>query len=65
VVRAMARYSASMLDLETTCYFLADHEMRFGPKKIPNLVVERRSSGLLAQSKSQKPVSVRGPDIAG
>jgi hypothetical protein len=49
VVRDMARYLASMLDLDTTYYFLADNEMRFGPKSIPYLVVEHRSSGFPAQ----------------
>jgi hypothetical protein len=61
VVRDMARYSALVLDLDMTCYFLVDHEMRFGPKKIPYPVVERRSSGFPAQSESQNLVSVKGP----
>jgi hypothetical protein len=53
VARDMARYSASVLDWEMTCCFLADQEIRLEPKKIPKPVVERRLSRLPAQSESQ------------
>jgi hypothetical protein len=54
VARAMARYSASVLERPTTDCFLAVQEMREEPKTIPILVVKRWSSGLPAQSESQK-----------
>jgi hypothetical protein len=59
VVRHIERYSASVLERETTCCFLADHEMRLEPRKIPYPVVERLSSGFPAQSTSQKALIVR------
>jgi len=52
VVRHMERYSASVLERETTFCFFADQEMRLEPRKMPYPVVERLSSGLLAQSAS-------------
>jgi hypothetical protein len=48
VVRHMERYSASVLERETTLCFLADQEMRFEPRKMPYSEVERLSSGFLA-----------------
>jgi hypothetical protein len=56
-----ALYSASVLDLETVGCFLALHEIKFGPTKTANPLVERRSSTSPAQSASLKiltPVSL-------
>jgi hypothetical protein len=50
----MERYSAFVLDLETTCCFLADHEIKLGPRNIPKPVVDYLSFGLPAQFESQK-----------
>ena len=52
IARERDRYSASILDLGTICCFLANQEIKFGPRKIPNPVVDLLSSGLPAQSKS-------------
>lgn len=40
VVSAKALYSASVEDLDTTVCFLACHEMRLDPKKIPAPVTD-------------------------
>jgi hypothetical protein len=53
VAREREWYFALVFDLEATCYFLADQEIKFGPRKIPNPVVDLLSSGLPAQSESQ------------
>lgn len=61
VAFASALYPASMLDLETVACFLADHEMRLGPKNIANPPVERLSSRHPAQSELEKALtSVEG-----
>jgi hypothetical protein len=59
----MARYSAFVLDLKTTCCFFADQERRLGPRKMPKPVVEQRSSGFPAQLESQNPVSWSSPEV--
>jgi hypothetical protein len=56
---AKERYSASMLDLETTDCFFILQEIKQEPKNTANLDVERRSSGSLAQSESQKALSCK------
>ena len=61
VARDKAQYSTYVLDLETICCFLANQEIKFEPKYIPNLVVDRLSSGLPAQSESQNVVMAREP----
>lgn len=48
-------YSASVLDLETTCCFLDYYEIKLEPKNTQNLDVDLPSSGSDAQSASQKP----------
>jgi hypothetical protein len=55
VARVIARYSAFVLERAITNCFLAVQEIRKDPKTIPIPipVVERRSSGLPAQSASQ------------
>ena len=50
---AMARYSASVLDLETVVWRLEDHEMRELPRKTQKPDVDRRVLGHLAQSASE------------
>jgi hypothetical protein len=45
VVMERERYSASVLDLETTACFLALQDIRQSPKNTANPVVDRRSSG--------------------
>ena len=50
---AMARYSASTLDLETVVCHLEDHETSEAPRKTQNPDVERRVSGQPAQSTSE------------
>ena len=58
MVLAMARYSASALDLETVVCRLEDHEMRELPRMTQKPDVERRVSGQPAQSASEYAVSV-------
>jgi hypothetical protein len=60
IVRHMERYSASILERDTTFCFLADQEIRLEPRKMPYPVVEHLSSGLLAQSASQYALKVSG-----
>jgi hypothetical protein len=48
IVRERDMYSASVLDLKTTCCFLANKEIKFGPRKIPNPMVDLLSSRLPA-----------------
>ena len=55
---AMARYSASALDLETVVCRLEDHETRESPRKTQNPDVERRVSGQPAQLASEYTVIV-------
>ena len=50
---AMARYSASALDLETMVCHLDDHEMKEEPRKTQKPDVERLVSGQPAQSASE------------
>ena len=50
---AMARYSASALDLDTVVCLLEDHETSELPKKTQKPDVERRVSGHPAQSASE------------
>jgi hypothetical protein len=52
-VTARLRYSASVDDRETVGCFLADQEIKLGPRKIAKPVVDHRSSGQPAQSTSQ------------
>lgn len=53
VVEAIARYSASVEDRETTFCFLFFQEIRESPIKIQKLVVDFRSVGSLAQLASE------------
>ena len=46
-------YSDSVLDRATVHCFLEDQEMRFDLKKMAYPLIERRSSGLLAQLASE------------
>ena len=55
---AMARYSASTLDLDTVFCRLDDHEMREDPRKMQKPEVDRRVSGHPAQSASEYTVIV-------
>ena len=50
VARAIARYSASALDLATTSCFLLFHDIRLPPIKTQYPEVERLSVGESAQS---------------
>ena len=52
VARAIARYSASTLDLATTCSLLLFQDIRFPPMKTQYPEVERLSVGEPAQSAS-------------
>ena len=54
---AMERYSASALDRETVFCFLDFQEINEFPRNIQYPVVDRRVSGHLAQSASQKAFS--------
>jgi hypothetical protein len=51
---AKALYSASVLDLGAVGCFFELQEMRFGPTKIENPLMDRRSSTHHAQSASVK-----------
>src|SRR3954465_2070927 len=53
VVSAIARYSASVLDRETTSCLLLHQEMREVPKKIQYPAIDRRVSGLSAHPASE------------
>ena len=53
VVEVIARYSASVIEHATIGCFLAVQEIREEPKRMPNPVVDQRSSGSPAQSESQ------------
>lgn len=57
-VVAEARYSASLLDDTTVACFLAVQATKFDPIKTHDLVVECQSSGVPAQSTSEKALSV-------
>src|SRR5436189_4228779 len=60
VVSAIARYSASVLDRETTSCLLLRQDMREVPKKMQYPVVERRVSGSSAQPASEYARRVNG-----
>lgn len=51
---ANALYSASVVDHDIVACFFAHHDIRFGPKKTANPLVERLSSIHPAQSESEK-----------
>lgn len=55
VVEAKAQYFASVVDRDTVACFLAPKDIKFLPKKIAKLEVERLSSLQPTQSASQKP----------
>ena len=57
---ARERYSASVEEWDMVDCFLEAQVMRLFPRKMTKLVVERWSTGLLAQSTSVKAVRVRG-----
>ena len=57
---ARERYSAFVDDQDTVSYFFEDQVMRLLPRKTRKPVVERRSTGLPAQSESVKAVRAMG-----
>ena len=59
-VCAKLLYSASVLDLATTCCLQDHHEMRFGHKKTAAPEVDRLSSNSDAQSASQRALIGKG-----
>ena len=61
-VDARALYSVSVEDLDTVSYLLADHEIKFEPRKMQNPVVDLRVSLQPAQSLSLK--AVRGRSLS-
>jgi hypothetical protein len=63
VALASALYSASVLDLETICYFLDLQDTRFVPKKIANPLVDLLPSGHPAQSASENALSANEDDL--
>lgn len=61
LVVALARLLclASVLDRETACYFFEDQATALSPKKMQYPVMILRSSELLPQSASEKPIKDR------
>jgi hypothetical protein len=55
--------STSVLDLDTTGYFLAYQEIKLGPRKTLYPLVDLISMGSPAQSESQYACNCNGPEV--
>lgn len=62
MVAAMARYSASAVDLDIVDCFLAFHEIKESPKRMQKPVMDFLVSGHAPQSASEKAFKCNGDD---